>query len=308
MAVLNERRARMGLASLGLPSDVDVGASVRSIGAVETWTRLVADESGSLAARRARAVDLDEVEGETEFARARFVIPGDAEWPECLNDLDDRRIEATGGVPYGLWVRGAIRLDPQRPVAITGARAATEYGMHVAESFAAQLALDSSTVIASLSFGIEVAAIRGALAQEGYAPVVVLGAGLHHMRLSGSEQLVAELDERAIVITEHAPSQPPSRAGFLARARLIAALSHVTVVVEAGQRSGARLTARWAHELGRTVLAVPGPITSYTSCLPHELIQEGTANLVTCADDVVAAVAPCTSAHSNAVHTEGDSA
>ena len=79
MAVLNERRARMGLASLGLPSDVDVGASVRSIGAVETWTRLVADESGSLAARRARAVDLDEVEGETEFARARFVIPGDAE-------------------------------------------------------------------------------------------------------------------------------------------------------------------------------------------------------------------------------------
>lgn len=290
MAVRDERRARMGLASLGLPSDVDVGANVRSVGAVETWERLVADESGSLAARRASAVDLDEVEGETAYVGARFVIPDDPEWPAALDVLADHELDGTRNVPYGLWLYG-LGLDPRRPVAITGARAATAYGTSIAEGLAADLAEAGSTVVTSLSFGIDVAAIQGAVAVEGMAPVVLLAGGLMSMRLSGHEHLVAELDQRATVLSEHAPSIVPSRSNFLARSRLLAALSEGTVVVEAAMRSGARTTAAWSRELGKPVMAMPGPITSCQSRMPHSLIRDHGAHLVESADEVSAVLA-----------------
>lgn len=302
MSELTDRRARMGLAALGVPNDGELAEWLGRLGAAETWQRLLVDPADTLAARRARRIDLDELEGETGYVGARFVIPGDAEWPAALDELAGHELHGTRGVPFGLWVLG-LGLDPQRPVALTGARAATTYGVTVAEQMAGDLAVLGHTVVTSLSFGVDVAAIQGSVTVEGMAPVVVMASGLMHLRLSGHEHLVAELSERATVITEHAPSVVPSRASFLARCRLMAALSAGTVVVEAALRSGARTTATWSEMLGHPVMAVPGPITSALSRMPHRLIQQG-AHLVECAEDV-AAVLDRTTNTTDLVPSEG---
>ena len=93
------------------------------------------------------------------------------------------------------------------------------------------------------------------------------------------------------------PGQLPQRRRFLARNRLIAALTAGTVVVEAGLRSGALNTARHARELGRPVMAVPGPVTSSASGGCHQLIRDGQATCITCAADVIADVSPATGRH-----------
>ena len=108
----------------------------------------------------------------------------------------------------------------------------------------------------------------------------------------GNVRLFEQLAAEALVISELAPGIHPTRAGFLARNRLIAALSLGTVVVEAAQRSGARNTATWAAELGRVVMAVPGSVHSAMSTGCHRLIRDGQATLVTDSHDVAALIAP----------------
>jgi DNA processing protein len=95
-----------------------------------------------------------------------------------------------------------------------------------------------------------------------------------------------------LLVSEHPPDRTPSRLRFLSRNRLIAAVTQAAVIVEAGVRSGAANTIRWAQSLGRPVLAVPGPVTSAVSWTPHRLIRDGEAVLVTSADDVVALLGP----------------
>ncbi len=297
-----ERRARMGLAALGVPNDGELAEWLGRLGAAETWQRLLVDPAHTLAASRARRIDLDELDGETGYVGSRFVIPGDPEWSAALDELVGHELHGTRGVPFGLWVLG-LGLNPQRPVALTGARAATTYGVTVAEQMAGDLAVLGHAVVTSLAYGVDVAAIQGSITAEGMAPVVVLASGLMHMRLSSHEHLVAELPERATIVTEHAPSVVPSRASFLARCRLMAALSEGTVVVEAAMRSGSRTTATWSEMLGKPVMAVPGPITSSQSRMPHRLIQQG-AHLVECAEDI-AAVLDRASSTTNLVPAEG---
>ncbi|MGV9933494.1 DNA-processing protein DprA [Streptomyces olivaceoviridis] len=232
-----------------------------------------------LVARARRA----EPERDLELARAagaRFVRPGDAEWPRQLDDLGDAR-------PLGLWVRGRpnLRMWALRSVAVVGARACTEYGAHAAATLASGLAERGWVVVSGGAYGIDGAAHRGALATHG-ATVAVLACGVDQPYPRGHAALIARIAEQGLVVGELPPGDHPTPSRFILRNRVIAALTRGIVVVEAACRSGSLATARAAQRLGRFTMGVPGPVTSALSAGVHELLR-GEATLVTDAAEVI---------------------
>ena len=201
----------------------------------------------------------------TETSGARFVMPGDDEWPDGLSAL--RYCDAVnrrGGVPFGLWLRGPGHLAEQlqRSVAIVGSRACTEYGGVLAAELAADLGEAGVTVVSGGAYGIDAAAHRGALA-VGRPTIAVLANGVDDRLSAGQRGGASNASPREdLLVSELPPGTHPSRMRFLARNRLIAAMSRGTVVVEAALRSGARNTASWALECQRPLMAVPGPVSS----------------------------------------------
>jgi DNA processing protein len=228
------------------------------------------------------AVDLRR---ELEMSRrvaARVVCPGDAEWPERLDDLDVP--------PHCLWVQGEADLveATRRSCAIVGSRAATPYGCEVAQDLSFGLAGRGVTVVSGAAFGIDAAAHRGALAAEG-PTIALLACGLDRDYPAAHAGLLRQVRRDGLVVSELPIGSAPLRTRFLARNRIIAALTAGTVVVEAGLRSGSLNTAGHAASLGRVVCAVPGPIGSHVSAGCHELIREGSV-LVTDAAEVAEAL------------------
>ncbi len=233
----------------------------------------------SSSAQTARTLEQNVVEAERAGIGA--LVPGDKEWPSALDDLGDRR-------PYVLWARGTTSFLA-RPlsdfVTITGARASTSYGDHVAGQLASDLANAERLVVAGGAYGIEGAAHRAALASGGDT-IAVMANGADRMYPMGHRELLERVADLGLMVSEMPPGAVPTRHRFIARARLMAALSTATVVVEAGVRSGSMTVARRAHELGRAVGAVPGPVTSAASAGPHQLLRDG-ASLVTDAADLL---------------------
>lgn len=199
-------------------------------------------------------------------AGARFLIPGDPDWPAGLDDLGCR-------APFGIWITG--RLDLRAPaVAIVGARKCTGYGRHAAALLAAELARARATIISGAALGIDGMAHRGAL-HAGGATVAVLACGIDQTYPASHHALIQSIGQRGAIVAELPPGTRPNRFRFLARNRLIAALGMATVVVEAAVRSGSLVTARHAAELGRAVFAVPGPVTSRESTGTNRLLCDG---------------------------------
>lgn len=277
--------------------------------------RFVAEYGPLAAAERVRAARVPEaVESETSARRhldlverdvaaahgigARLVTPEDEEWPAWpLLSLSVAcgRGSAALAAPLGLWVRGARRLDEaaQRACAIVGARAATSYGEQAAADFGYELAARDMGVFSGAAYGIDGAAHRGALAAGG-PTVAVLGCGLDVGYPAGHVGLLGRIAEHGVVISEYPPSTPPARHRFLVRNRLIAALTGGTVVVEAGLRSGARNTAATAGTLGKSVMAVPGPVGSAMSVGCHRLIRDTEATLVSSSAEILETAGPIT--------------
>ena len=286
-----ERIARAALSRIGEPGDVELGALVAGHGAVRV---LCGIRDGTLDSRRtphyrARSGDVD---GAAELRRAhrqgiRLVCPGEPEWPPQLDDL--------GVAPLGLWLRGEgdLRQEVERSVALVGARACTSYGERVAAELAATLAELAATlaergwtVVSGAAYGIDAAAHRGALAGEGVT-VAVLACGVDLAYPRGNEALLRRIGAEGLIVSELPPGCSVTKGRFLTRNRVIAALTRGTVVVEAAARSGALNTAGHAEELGRQVMAVPGPVTSSASVGCHELVRTRGASLVTDAADVL---------------------
>lgn len=201
-----------------------------------------------------------------ERAGARYLIPGDADWPTALDDLGGR-------TPIGLWMIGGFPAAAPT-VAIVGARACTGYGLQAAGQLAAELAKDGATVVSGAALGVDGAAHRGALAVGGVT-VAVLACGVDRRYPAAHDNLIQAIGERGAVLAELPPGTAPTRFRFLGRNRLIAGLAAATVVVEAAGRSGSLVTARLAAELGRAVFAVPGPITSRLSMGTNALLCDG---------------------------------
>jgi DNA processing protein len=205
--------------------------------------------------------------------------------------VDSVGADATPGHRQQLKVVLANQLAAAHSVAIVGSRAATDYGRHHAQEFAYALASRTVAVWSGAGYGIDGAAHHGALATDQQAgTVAVLACGLDGGYPAGHVDLLRRIAGSGAIVSEYPPGVPPARHRFLQRHRLLSAFTRATVVVEAGRRSGARHAAHLAAELGHPVLAVPGPLSSATSAGCHQLIQDGTARLVTCAEDIIAAI------------------
>jgi DNA processing protein len=216
-----------------------------------------------------------------------LLVPGSPAWPRRLDDLGP-------AAPLCLWVRGRPDLAAlaARSVAVVGARAATSYGERVAGDLGVGLAEQGVTVVSGGAFGVDVAAHRGALAAGGRT-VALLAGGIDRPTPAGNLAVLERIvDDGGALVAESPPGTPPSRARFLQRNRVIAALTGATVVVEAAWRSGALSTAARAAELLRPVGAVPGPITSTASVGCHRLLRDGAAVCVTDAAQVVELLDP----------------
>ncbi len=216
----------------------------------------------------------------------RIVCPGDPEWPTQLDDLGDER-------PIALWLRGNadLRFSCLRSVAIVGSRAATAYGSYVAAEFAASVAARGWAVISGAAFGVDAAAHRGALGADGVT-IAVLACGVDVPYPSAHTDLLNAIAAQGVVISEWPPGRQVSRLRFLVRNRVIAAIARGTLVVEAAGRSGALNTARHARDLGRVLMAVPGPITSDLSAGCHQIIRDWQGTLVTAAAEVIEQLSP----------------
>jgi DNA processing protein len=178
-----------------------------------------------------------------------------------------------------------------RSVSMVGSRAATGYGAHVAGEIAADLGERGWAVVSGGAYGIDAAAHRGALA-TGAVTIAVLACGVDYPYPAGHADLFATIAEHGLVISEWPPGRQPARLRFLVRNRTIAALSCGTVIVEAGERSGALNTARHAAQLGKPLMAVPGPVTSAQSAGCHRIIREWNATCVTRADHIIEMLSP----------------
>lgn len=288
MTAVSERIARISLSSAMDGGDPAVVELVERVGPQAAWAKISEGALGEPAARRAAATDVDLVLRVAGLAQARFVVPGEPEWPAGLDDLAHAGvIQRRAGLPFGLWLRGPGDLGAlmERSVAIVGSRAATAYGTGVAADLAADLADLGWTVVSGGAFGIDVAAHRGALAADG-PTVAVVANGVDVSYPVAHSRVFDELGRQHLVVSELPPGAHPTRVRFLARNRLIAAMTRGTVVVEAAVRSGARNTAGWALECQRPVMAVPGSVHSRASTAPHLMIRAGQATLVTSAAEV----------------------
>ena len=213
-----------------------------------------------------------------ETDRTPRQIPlGDTAYPANLREIH--------APPARLYVRGTLVEDDALAVAIVGSRAATPYGVAVAERLAADLAARGVTVVSGLARGIDSAAHRGAL-RAGGRTIAVLGSGVDVIYPPENRRLAGDIEASGALVSQFEPGTPPLAGYFPARNRVIAGLSLAVLVVEAAEKSGSLITAGLAAEMGREVLAVPGPLTSPQSVGAHRLIQDGAA-LIQGWEDVV---------------------
>ncbi|HUK71273.1 MAG TPA: DNA-processing protein DprA, partial [Streptosporangiaceae bacterium] len=301
-----QRLARAALTYLVEPGDNAVGAVLRTFGPqdlvaairagrIPAGATVAGDQGNRLAAAVGRSMPnwrarLAEIPDEralraAERAGIRLVCPGEPEWPTQLDVLGDAR-------PYALWLRGSadLRHSCLRSVSVVGARAATAYGSHVSAELAAGLAGRGWAVVSGGAYGIDGSAHRGALAAEGIT-ICVLACGVDNPYPQGNHDMFAGIAAGGLLVSEWPPGRNPTRTRFLARNRVIAALSRGTVVVEARRRSGALSTARHARDLCRPLMAVPGPVTSDCSAGCHWIMREWGAVCVTSPADVLEDVA-----------------
>ena len=187
--------------------------------------------------------------------------------------------------PPVLFYKGNIDQCNNATIALVGSRSFTSYGRHIADQLGSELAQMGITVVSGMAVGIDTHAHRGALNHNG-ATAAVLGSSLDHPYPSQNLGLFHEICDHGVAISEFPLGTKPEAHNFPRRNRIISGLSLGTVVVEAGQRSGALITAQFALEQNREVFAVPGPINSGRSVGTHQLIRQG-AQLVHRTEDIV---------------------
>ncbi len=213
-------------------------------------------------------------------------------WACCQHDpLFPVGLRDAPDAPWALIGRGdatlLMRLAPDQAVTVVGSRRASSYGREVACELGRELATAGLAVVSGLAFGIDACAHRGAI--EAGLTVAVLGCGADVAYPASHRSLWRQIGEHGLVLSELPPGSSAWRWSFPARNRIMAALSGMTVVVEAAERSGSLITADLAADLGRDLGAVPGPVGSRLSAGPNNLLAGG-ACLVRGAQDVLDAM------------------
>ncbi len=208
------------------------------------------------------------------------VFAGDPGYPWGFAAMQD--------APLVVYIRGELAEPERRACAVVGTRRVSPYGRWMTGKVAAGLARAGVTVVSGLALGADGAAHEAALAAGGRT-IAVLAGGLDQIYPAEHAGLAARIESRGALISEYCPGTPTRAGNFVSRNRLIAGLSLATIVTEAGRRSGAMITAGFAADYGREVLAVPGRVGDPGSSGVHALIRDG-AGLVESAQDVLAAL------------------
>ncbi|MBN1673803.1 MAG: DNA-processing protein DprA [Kiritimatiellae bacterium] len=221
----------------------------------------------------------DPVEEEKRAATmgARIVTRVDDEYPERLAQIHDP--------PLALYVVGGFNLQDKHGLAVVGTRHPTNYGRAVTERLSRQISQAGYTLVSGLARGIDTVAHNGALKAQGRT-IAVLGSAVDRLYPPENAPLAREAAANGAVVSEFRLGTEPGKTTFPMRNRIISGLSMGVVVVEAGLKSGAMITARSASEQGRSVFAVPGRIDSQASKGTHDLIRNG-AGLVEDIDDIL---------------------
>lgn len=251
-----------------------LSASAAELASVEDVGRRRAD-----AIRRAR--DNEQVPRELALAAeggVRILCVEDSDYPPLLRHIPDP--------PICLYVRGRLEREDALGIAIVGSRRCTHYGCEQARRFASALAGVGFTVVSGLARGIDGYSHEGALAAEGRT-VAVLGNGLSGVYPPEHAGLGERVAQSGALISELPMEAAPEAGNFPRRNRIITGMCLGVIVVEAGQRSGASITARLASEYNREVFAVPGRVDSPASAGTNAMIRDGQAKLITSLEDIL---------------------
>lgn len=197
------------------------------------------------------------------------------------------QLREIGSPPHGLFVRGALKEAPM--VAVVGTRMPTEYGRKITYKISYDLARAGFCLVSGLAMGIDSVVHQAALDASGYT-VAVMGSGPEKAYPRSNQALYERvLEQNGAVISEYEPGTVPFKSNFPARNRIISGLSMAVVVTEADAKSGSLITANFALQQGRAVMAVPGNISSLKSAGPNNLIKNG-AILVSDSNDIIASL------------------
>ncbi|MEL7609832.1 MAG: DNA-processing protein DprA [Bacillota bacterium] len=205
----------------------------------------------------------------------------DPRYPTLLKEIYDP--------PSVLFVRGELRPEVTLPLAMVGARTCTQYGREVAGALAGALCEAGACIVSGLAHGIDSIGALAALSVESndYPTVAVLGCGVDVVYPKEQQRLYEQIARRGAVISEFFPGTRPYASNFPMRNRIISGLSRGVIVVEAGEKSGALITANCALEQGRDVYSVPGRITDSMSLGTNRMIREGSAKPVFTVNDIL---------------------
>jgi DNA processing protein len=300
-ARLGEREAWIALAAVDGLGPVTFGGLLRAFGSARDAVEIAARRGG--AGRLVRAMGGEGLRLDPGVAAA--IAAAGARAPALLARLDalgvvavtaeeaayPARLRGIELPPPVLFVRGDVAAaGAERSVAVVGTRRPTDDGRRAASRIAGAMAAAGATVVSGLALGIDGSAHAGALLGGGIT-VAVLGSGHAHLYPAVHADLAREIERTGgAVVSELPPDAAPRPAGFPRRNRIIAGLADATVVVEAGERSGALITASWALEQGRAVFACPGPIDRPQAIGCNRLIHDhpGEVGIVPGTDELIA--------------------
>lgn len=227
-----------------------------------------------------RNYDLSKVEAYLAQNHIHMMRYPDPDYPALLKEIHQP--------PAILYYKGRFVNQPLQ-IAMVGSRKADRYGLEAAEKIASQFSFTNVPVVSGLARGIDAAAHKGAILYAG-GTIAVQGCGIDQVYPRENKKLAEEIlaHENSCIISEFPIGSQPIAWHFPMRNRIISGLARGVVIVQAARKSGAYITVETALEQGRDVFAVPGQIYNPLSEGPHQLLQEG-AQLITCADDVLAA-------------------
>ena len=205
-----------------------------------------------------------------------FILNSDPEFPLLLKKINYP--------PLGIYYQGKLNFSGI-PLAVVGTRKCTAYGKLVTEKIVQELVRYNFTIISGLALGIDTISHRTTLQNNG-STIAVLGSGLNHISPISNIRLSQQIIKQGAIVSEYPPSAVPYPSNFPWRNRIISGLAKATLVIEAPQKSGALITAKFALEQNRDVFAIPGSIFNPNSQGTNKLIQQG-AKLITKAKDIL---------------------
>lgn len=221
------------------------------------------------------SIDIQQLLSEYQSKNITILTWDDDDYPQRLRNISSS--------PPVLYLQGDLRSEDRWAVGVVGTRKVTQYGARVAEEICSTLARQGITIISGMARGVDTIAHRAAL-DVGGRTLAILGCGVDRIYPSENHALAHEIVKNGAMISDYAPGTPPDGSNFPPRNRIISGLSIATIIIEAGEKSGALITARYAVEQGKDVFAVPGQIFAPLNKGTNRLIQNGAHPLLRAQD------------------------